>query len=51
MKVRLSDDVVLPMTVVNPPPTQEMKSTDDNEISEGSSAKNNEHTDLEMQAI
>ena len=38
------------MTVVNPPPTQEMKSTDDKQNPEASSAKD-EHTDLEMQAL
>ena len=30
MKARLSDDVVMPMTIVNPPPVQEMKSGAEN---------------------
>ncbi|GMY07808.1 cell number regulator 6-like [Fagus crenata] len=53
MKGRLSDNVVMPMTIVNPPPVQEMKSTDDNQESAPSSANNehNEHTTLEMQAL
>ncbi|KAF7824847.1 cell number regulator 6-like [Senna tora] len=54
MKGRLTDNVVMPMTVVNPPPVQEMRSTDDKENSEAPSSNNNnvhEHTDMEMQAI
>nr|AFK36957.1 unknown [Lotus japonicus] len=53
MKGRLSDNVFSEMTVVNPPPIQEMKSTDndDKENPETSSANNNEHTDLEMHPI
>ncbi|KAK7263953.1 hypothetical protein RJT34_31553 [Clitoria ternatea] len=51
MKGRLSDGIFSEMTVVNPPPVQEMKSTDDKEIPETSSANNNDHTDLEMQAL
>ena len=55
MKGRLSDDVVMPMTVVNPPPVQEMNS-DGNGNGNGngmapSSAKSEEHTNLEMQAL
>ena len=50
MKGRLSDNVVMPMTIVNPPPVQEMKPNDDNHDSAQSSA-NNEHTTLEMQAL
>ena len=51
MKGRLVDGIVSEMTVVNPPPIQEMKSADDKEIPEASSATNNDHTHLEMQAI
>nr|POF25437.1 cell number regulator 6 [Quercus suber] len=50
MKGRLSDNVVMPMTIVNPPPVQEMNPNDDNHDSAQSSA-NNEHTTLEMQAL
>ncbi|XP_057482284.1 cell number regulator 6-like [Actinidia eriantha] len=55
MKGRLSDDVVMPMTVVNPPPVQEMNSASNgNGNGNGmalSSAKSEEHTNLEMQAL
>ncbi|KAE8022359.1 hypothetical protein FH972_008163 [Carpinus fangiana] len=50
MKGRLSENVVMPMTIVNPPPVQEMKPADGNEDSAPSSG-NNEHTNLEMQAM
>ena len=39
------------MTVVNPPPIQEMKSTDEKETAETSSPNNTDHTDLEIQAV
>jgi len=52
MKGRLSDNIFSEMTIVNPPPIQEMKSNDEKENPEtSSSADNNEHTTLEMQAI
>ncbi|KAI4332742.1 hypothetical protein L6164_017625 [Bauhinia variegata] len=53
MKGRLSDVVVSPMTVLNPPPVQEMKSAEVNENSGVSSSNNHdhEHTNLEMQPI
>ncbi|XP_024016948.1 cell number regulator 6 [Morus notabilis] len=52
MKNRLSENVVMPMTVVHPPPVQEMKSEDENQASSpNSSANNNGHTNLEMQAL
>ncbi|PNX62302.1 hypothetical protein L195_g038045 [Trifolium pratense] len=51
MKGRLSDNVFSEMTIVNPPPIQEMKSADEKENPETSSANNNEHTTLEMQAL
>ncbi|KAF5457693.1 hypothetical protein F2P56_021777 [Juglans regia] len=50
MKGRLSDNVVMPMTIVNPPPIQEMKPTEENQDSAPISGKN-EHTNLEMQAL
>lgn len=50
MKGRLSDNVVMPMTIVNPPPVQEMKPTEENRDSAAISGKN-EHTNLEMQAL
>ncbi|CAK8575412.1 unnamed protein product [Lathyrus sativus] len=51
MKGRLSDNSFSEMTIVNPPPIQEMKSTNEKENPETSSANNNEHVTLEMQAI
>lgn len=51
MKGRLSDNVFSEMTIVNPPPVQEMKSNDEKENPETSLADNNEHITLEMQAI
>lgn len=51
MKGRLSDNLFSEMTIVNPPPVQEMKSNDEKENPETSSADNNEHITLEMQAI
>ncbi|KAF8380523.1 hypothetical protein HHK36_028010 [Tetracentron sinense] len=50
MKGHLSDDVVMPMTIVNPPPVQEMNASE-NQESSSSSANGNEHTNLEMQAL
>ncbi|EPS64703.1 hypothetical protein M569_10081 [Genlisea aurea] len=44
MKTRLSDEVGFPMTVVNPPPLQEMTSTSANGGEEG-------HVHVEMQAL
>lgn len=54
MKGRLSDDAALPMTIVNPPPIQEMNAANDhndNRDSAPSSEKGSEHTKLEMQAL
>lgn len=51
MKGRLSDDVAMPMTIVNPPPVQEMSAPGDNTDSAPSSKNSTEHTSLEMQAL
>ncbi|KAH7855524.1 hypothetical protein Vadar_025834 [Vaccinium darrowii] len=52
MKGRLSEDVAMPMTVVTPPPVQEMNSaTNDNNGTSPPSAKSTGHTSLEMQAL
>lgn len=48
MKGRLSDNFVLPMTIVNPPPVQEMSSASENQDSTPSTEKG---TNLEMQAL
>ncbi|PKI54517.1 cell number regulator 6-like [Punica granatum] len=55
MKSRLSDNVVLPMTIVNPPPVQEMNSERDPQPPAPAPASTDnssgEHTKLEMQAL
>ena len=51
MKGRLSDDAAMPMTIVNPPPVQEMSAAPDDRDSAPSSEKSKEHTNLEMQAL
>ena len=56
MKGRLSDNFVMPMTLVNAPPVQQMNSGQDNQDSSSaapsSSANGHEHhTNLEMQPI
>ncbi|XP_048139201.1 cell number regulator 6-like isoform X1 [Rhodamnia argentea] len=51
MKGRLSENVVMPMTIVNPPPVQEMSSTSEAHDSAPPSADNGEHTKLEMQPL
>ncbi|KAM1262975.1 hypothetical protein ACFX13_028707 [Malus domestica] len=52
MKGRLADNAVMPMTVVNPPQVQQMKSADNNQDSAAlSSTSNIGHTNMEMQAL
>ncbi|KAK3441298.1 hypothetical protein EUGRSUZ_B01433 [Eucalyptus grandis] len=51
MKGRLSENVVPPMTTVNPPPVQEMNSVSEAQDFAPPSAYNSEHTKLEMQAL
>lgn len=52
MKGRLSDSFFSETTIVNAPPIQEMKSTDDKEHPETSSSANSkEHTGLELQVV
>ncbi|KAF7133545.1 hypothetical protein RHSIM_Rhsim09G0191200 [Rhododendron simsii] len=52
MKGRLSDDLVTPMTIVNPPPVQEMNSAGESQDTTApSSAKSVDHTNLEMQPL
>ncbi|KAF3335532.1 cell number regulator 6-like protein [Carex littledalei] len=52
MKNRLSDNSASPMTVVNPPPVQEMNANQMNiESSSDSRVHNSEHVDLEMQPM
>jgi len=51
MKGRLSDNVLSETTIVNAPPIQEMKSSDNREIPETSSRNSHEHTGLELQPV
>lgn len=51
MKGRLSDDTPMPMTVVNPPPVQEMSTAGVNRDSAPSSRNDTDQTNLEMQAL
>jgi hypothetical protein len=51
IKGRLSENIASEMTLVNAPPVQEMKSTEEKESHEASSSNSNEHTDLEIQAL
>lgn len=48
MKNHLSDNVAMPMTVVNPPPVQEMNSAPENQDPAPSSGNG---TTMEMQAL
>ena len=47
MKGRLTDDMVMPITVINPPPIQEMTSVETAEKSTGG----DQHETLEMQPL
>ncbi|CAI9092037.1 OLC1v1027176C1 [Oldenlandia corymbosa var. corymbosa] len=51
MKGRLSDDAAVPMTMVNPPPVQEMGAGRDHQHSTPSASNDGNHTTLEMQAL
>lgn len=51
MKGRLSDDAVMPMTVVNPPPVQEMNASGDTRDSASPSSNGVEQVHVEMRAL
>lgn len=51
MKSRLSEDSVMPMTIVNPPPVQHMNAEGDSRDSASTSANGDEHVHVEMQAL
>ncbi|KAL8520250.1 hypothetical protein ACS0TY_010976 [Phlomoides rotata] len=51
MKSRLSEDSVMPMTIVNPPPVQHMNAAGDSRDSASTSANGAEHVRVEMQAL
>ncbi|KAL9225226.1 hypothetical protein vseg_001175 [Gypsophila vaccaria] len=53
MKSRLSDEAVMPMTVVNPPPIQEMTGRDSHEaeMTSRTERNSNDSTSLEMQTV
>lgn len=48
MKGRLSDNVVMPMTIINPPPVQEMNITENQEAP--ASENGVEHASLEVRS-
>ncbi|XP_058205678.1 cell number regulator 6-like isoform X1 [Rhododendron vialii] len=50
MNGRLSDGVVVPRTIVNPPPVQEMNSANDSSGTSAPSVQSVDHASLEMQA-
>lgn len=51
MKNRLADNSVMPMTVVNPPPVQEMNSSENPESESNENGPQSQHVTLEMQAL
>ncbi|KAL1565192.1 Cell number regulator 6 [Salvia divinorum] len=51
MKSRLSEYSVEPMTMVNPPPVQEMNAADEGRDSASTSANGNDQVKVEMQAL
>lgn len=51
MKSRLSEDSVMPMTVVNPPQVQEMNTDADGRDSASTSANGADQVKVEMQAL
>ncbi|KAL3645194.1 Cell number regulator 6 [Castilleja foliolosa] len=51
LKGRLSDDTFMPMTVVNPPPVQEMNASRDANHSAQPSSDGDEQVSVEMQAL
>ncbi|KAI3458306.1 hypothetical protein Pfo_014969 [Paulownia fortunei] len=51
LKGRLSDDTLMPMTVVNPPPVQEMNAASDTHHSAPPSTNGSEQVNVEMQAL
>ncbi|CAA3010716.1 cell number regulator 6-like [Olea europaea subsp. europaea] len=51
MKGRLSDEAIVPMTVVNPPPVQQMNAAGDRQDSALTSANSSDQANLETQAL
>lgn len=52
MKGRLSDNVVMPMTVVNPPPVQEMSMNENHgSTAPDTGAQQHEHANVEIEAL
>lgn len=50
MKGRLSDNVVMPMTIINPPPVQEMNMNENENQEAPSSEYGVEHASLEVRS-
>lgn len=51
MKNHLSDGAVSQMTIVNPPPVQEMDSNENKDSAASAPPKHGEHTNMEMQPL
>lgn len=51
MKNHLSDGAASEMTLVNPPPVQEMNSNENKDSAPSESSKHGEHTNMEMQPL
>lgn len=51
MKNHLSDNAAVPMTVVNPPPVQEMNTSENKESAPPAQSSNGELRDLEIQPL
>lgn len=51
MKSRLADHAVMPMTVINPPPVQEMNANENREPEASENGIQSQHATLEMQAL
>lgn len=51
MKNRLSDNFVMPMTVINPPPVQEMRASGDRDHHHNSVPVSHHSSDLEMRPL
>ncbi|MQM21432.1 hypothetical protein Taro_054473 [Colocasia esculenta] len=51
MKGRLSDDIVMPMTIINPPAVQEMSTNENRQSTASENGTQNQHSTLEMHAL
>lgn len=51
MKGHLSDNVVMPMTIINPPVVQEMNVNENRESAGSENGVHNQHTEVEIQPL